>query len=309
MSAPLPSYERWGSLTGKRVLVRVDFNTPVAEIDGQLEVTDDFRIRATLPLFEELLAKGATVVACTHFGRPNGQVVEKYSVAPVRRRLAQLCPDVELLENLRFNPGEETNDPAFGAALVEGFDYFINEAFSASHREHASIMIPPTLLPSAAGPNLQREVTTLTSILEEPARPFVAIVGGAKVKDKLGIVKVLSHKADQVIIGGGMAYTFEATQGRSIGSSLFDASYLEVCARAHGGGQDRHPLRRAGSRRGGTLRQRRRRRGPRMGREYPRRLSGTRHRTRFGGDVLRRSSRTPPRSSGMDRWASLKIRV
>ena len=229
MSAPLPSYERWGSLTGKRVLVRVDFNTPVAEIDGQLEVTDDFRIRATLPLFEELLAKGATVVACTHFGRPNGQVVEKYSVAPVRRRLAQLCPDVELLENLRFNPGEETSDPAFGAALVEGFDYFINEAFSASHREHASIMIPPTLLPSAAGPNLQREVTTLTSILEEPARPFVAIVGGAKVKDKLGIVKVLSHKADQVIIGGGMAYTFEATQGRSIGSSLFDASYLEVC--------------------------------------------------------------------------------
>ncbi len=229
MSAPLPSYERWGSLTGKRVLVRVDFNTPVAEIDGQLEVTDDFRIRATLPLFEELLAKGATVVACTHFGRPNGQVVEKYSVAPVRRRLAQLCPDVELLENLRFNPGEESNDPAFGAALVEGFDYFINEAFSASHREHASIMIPPTLLPSAAGPNLQREVTTLTSILDEPARPFVAIVGGAKVKDKLGIVKVLSHKADRVIIGGGMAYTFEATQGRSIGSSLFDASYLEVC--------------------------------------------------------------------------------
>ncbi len=237
MSIPLPSYERWGSLAGKRVLVRVDFNTPVAEIDGQLEVTDDFRIRATLPLFEELLAKGATVVACTHFGRPDGQVVEKYSVAPVRRRLAQLCPDVELLENLRFNPGEESNDPVFGAALVAGFDYYINEAFSASHREHASIMIPPTLLPSAAGPNLQREVTTLTSILEAPARPFVAIVGGAKVKDKLGIVKVLSHKADQVIVGGGMAYTFEVTQGRSIGSSLFDASYLEVCGELMGEGK------------------------------------------------------------------------
>ena len=230
MPAALPSYERWGSLAGKRVLVRVDFNTPVAEIDGRLEVSDDFRIRATLPLFEELLAKGATVVACTHFGRPKGQVVEKYSVAPVRRRLGELCPEVELLENLRFNPGEEANDPAFGASLVQGFDYYINEAFSASHRAHASIMIPPTLIPSAAGPNLQREVTTLSSILEDPARPFVAIVGGAKVKDKLGIVKVLSEKADQVIVGGGMAYTFEATQGRTVGSSLFDASYLEVCA-------------------------------------------------------------------------------
>ena len=237
MSAPLPSYERWASLANKRVLVRVDFNTPVAEVDGRLEVTDDFRIRATLPLFEELLAKGATVVACTHFGRPQGQIVEKYSVAPVRRRLAQLCPDVELLENLRFNPGEEANDPSFGAELVAGFDYYINEAFSASHREHASIMIPPTLIPSAAGPNLQREVSTLTSLLESPARPFVAIVGGAKVKDKLGIVKVLSQKADQVIVGGGMAYTFEATQGRTIGSSLFDASYLEVCAELMAGGK------------------------------------------------------------------------
>ena len=237
MSAPLPSYERWGSLAAKRVLVRVDFNTPVAEIDGRLEVTDDFRIRATLPLFEELLAQGATVVACTHFGRPNGQVVEKYSVAPVRRRLAELCPDVELLENLRFNPGEESDDPVFGAALVQGFDYYINEAFSASHREHASIMIPPTLIPSAAGPNLQREVSTLTAILEDPARPFVAIVGGAKVKEKLGIVKVLSQKADQVIVGGGMAYTFEVTQGRTIGSSLFDVSYLEVCAELMTGGK------------------------------------------------------------------------
>jgi len=237
VSAPLPSYERWGSLVDKRVLVRVDFNTPVAEIDGQLEVTDDFRIRATLPLLEELLTKGATVVACTHFGRPEGHVVEKYSVAPVRRRLAQLCPDVQLLENLRFNPGEEANDPEFGASLVEGFDYYINEAFSASHRAHASIMIPPTLIPSAAGPNLQREVATLTSILEDPVRPFVAIVGGAKVKDKLGIVKVLSQKADQVIVGGGMAYTFQVSQGRTIGSSLFDASYLEVCAELLAGGK------------------------------------------------------------------------
>ena len=226
----LPSYLRWGNLVGKRVLVRVDFNTPVLDVDGVLTVTDDFRIRSTLPLFEELLGLGATVVACTHFGRPKGQVVAKYSVEPVRRRLAQLCPEVELMENLRFNPGEESNDPAFGASLVEGFDYYINEAFSASHREHASIMIPPTLLPSAAGPNLQREVTTIKALLTSPARPFVAIVGGAKVADKLGIVRVLSEKADTVIVGGGMAFTFEVDQGRSIGSSLFDESHLDECA-------------------------------------------------------------------------------
>jgi phosphoglycerate kinase len=134
------------------------------------------------------------------------------------------------MENLRFNPGEESDDPAFGASLVEGFDYYINEAFSASHRAHASIMIPPTLLPSAAGPNLQREVTTIQSLLTSPERPFVAIVGGAKVADKLGIVRVLADKAQTVLVGGGMAYTFEVTQGRTIGSSLFDGSHLDECA-------------------------------------------------------------------------------
>ncbi len=237
MSTPLPSYERWGSLVGKRVLVRVDFNTPVAEIAGQLQVTDDFRIRATVPLFEDLLERGATVVACTHFGRPHGEVVAKYSVAPVRKRLDELCPDVQLLENLRFNPGEESNDRAFGEALIAGFDYYINEAFSASHRPHASIMIPPLLVPSAAGPNLQREVSTIQSLLDDPARPFVAIIGGAKVKDKLGIARVLSERADTVIVGGGMAFTFEVTQGRTIGSSLFDASYEQECGELMAGGK------------------------------------------------------------------------
>ena len=228
--ASLPSYERWGSLTGQRVLVRVDFNTPVAEVDGRLEVTDDFRIRACLPLFEELLALGASVVACTHFGRPKGRVDERYSVEPVRRRLNELCDGVELLENLRFNPGEEANDPVFGASLVDGFDYYINEAFSASHRAHASIMIPPTLVPSAAGPNLAREVATLAGLLENPARPFVAIVGGAKVGEKLGIVKVLAQKADTVIVGGGMAYTFASSLGRGIGSSLYNEAFEPQCA-------------------------------------------------------------------------------
>ena len=230
MSQALPSYDRWGSLKGKRVLVRVDFNAPVAEVNGQLEVTDDFRIRAALPLLEELLSRGATVVACTHFGRPHGQVVEKYRVEPVRRRLNELCRDVELMENLRFNPGEEANDPTFGASLVEGFDYYVNEAFGASHRAHASIMVPPTLIPSAAGPNLARETSTILGLLESPARPFVAIIGGAKVADKLAITKVLCAKADTVIVGGGMAYTFQAALGHGVGSSLFDASYVEQCA-------------------------------------------------------------------------------
>lgn len=230
MVATLPSYDRWGSLKGKRILVRVDFNTPVAEVDGRLEVTDDFRIRATLPLFEELLSRGAVVVACTHFGRPRGEVVERYRVEPVRRRLHELCRDVELLENLRFDPGEEGNDPAFGAALVDGFDYYVNEAFGASHRAHASIMVPPTLVPSAAGLNLARETSTILGLLESPARPFVAVIGGAKVADKLAITRVLCQKADTVIVGGGMAYTFLAAQGHSVGSSLFDASYVEECA-------------------------------------------------------------------------------
>jgi phosphoglycerate kinase len=232
----LPSYERWGDLRGKRVLVRVDFNTPVAEVDGVVTVTDDFRIRATIPLFENLLARGATVVACTHFGRPKGAVVAKYSVAPVRARLDELCPGIEMMENLRFNPGEEGNDRDFGASLVEGFDYYINEAFGASHRAHASIMVPPTLVPSAAGPNLAREVATIQALLDAPARPFVAIVGGAKVADKLAIVRVLAQKADTVIVGGGMAYTFQATQGRGIGGSLFDESYLDECTSLLEGG-------------------------------------------------------------------------
>jgi phosphoglycerate kinase len=229
VTAPLPSIDRWGSLEGKRVLVRVDFNAPVAEVDGVLSVTDDFRLRAALPLFDTLLERGAEVVACTHFGRPKGMVDERYRVEPLRHRLAQLCPEVTLMENLRFNPGEEADDPAFGASLVAGFDYYVNEAFGASHRAHASIMIPPTLVPSAAGPNLQREVTTILSLLEAPARPFVAVLGGAKVKDKLGIVKVLAAKADLVIVGGGMAFTFAAAEGRTIGDSLFDASYVEEC--------------------------------------------------------------------------------
>jgi len=236
VSATLPSIDRWGSLKGKRVLVRVDFNAPVAEVHGVLTVTDDFRLRSTLPLFDVLLERGASVVACTHFGRPRGRVDERYDVAPLRRCLHALRPEVELMENLRFHPGEESNDPDFGASLVDGFDYYVNEAFGASHRAHASIMVPPTLIPSAAGSNLQREVATLLALLDSPARPFVAVTGGAKVKDKLGVMKVLVEKADVVIVGGGMAYTFAVAEGRTIGSSLFDGSFVEECATLLEGG-------------------------------------------------------------------------
>ncbi len=229
MALSLPSDTAWGDLTGTSVLVRVDFNCPVDDSSGTLEVSDDFRIRAALPLFNDLLERGARVVACTHFGRPNGHVVEKYSVEPIRRRLADLAPEVSLRENLRFSPGEEANSPEFGRSLIEGFDYYINEAFGASHRAHASIMFPPTRLPSAAGPNLALEVSTLTNLLENPPRPFVAVVGGAKVKDKLAVIKVLAQKADRVIVGGGMAYTFLAALGHTIGDSLVDPSFLEEC--------------------------------------------------------------------------------
>lgn len=226
----LPSYERWGDLTSKRVLVRADFNTPLIEVNGEFEVVDDFRIRATVPLLQDLLERGAAVTVCTHLGRPNGRVDPQFSIAPLKRRLDQLCPGIEMMENLRFHEGEEANDQAFGASLVEGFDYYINEAFGVSHRAHASIMVPPTLVPSAAGPHLRREVETLLALLENPLRPFVAIIGGAKVADKLGIANVLAQKADMLVVGGGMAYTFEKSIGRSIGDSLCDDSFVEKCA-------------------------------------------------------------------------------
>jgi phosphoglycerate kinase len=225
----LPTIDNWGDLRNKRVLVRVDFNCPVAEIGGELTVTDDFRIRSTLPLLKELLNRGAEVTCMTHFGRPEGKVVDAYSVRPIKKNLDRLISGVNLLENLRFNPGEEANNPAFGAALCQGFDFYVNEAFGASHRSHASIVQPPLLLPSAAGPNLCEEVSTLLGALDSPTRPFVAIVGGAKIKEKLGITRVLAQKADSVIVGGGMAYTFQVAQGRTIGDSLFNESFVGQC--------------------------------------------------------------------------------
>ena len=226
----LPVLEDLPPVAGKRVLVRVDFNAPIkTEADGTRVIEDDFRIVESIPTLSWLVDHGATVVCCTHLGRPKGYDVT-LTVAPLAARLAELLPGVELLENLRFNPGEESNDPAFVDELVAGFDYFVNDAFAVSHRAHASVVGPPSRIPSVAGRILAREVEVLSSLLDNPARPFVAIVGGAKVADKLGVLKVLAPKVDCLVVGGGMAFTFLAALGHHIGSSLFDDKSVDACA-------------------------------------------------------------------------------
>ena len=221
----VPLLEDLPDVSGKRVLLRADFNVPVT--DGKID--DDLRIKAALPTIEWLQEHGATVVACTHFGRPKGRPDERYSVAPVRERLAELAPGVELLENLRFDPGEEANDPAFVDRLIEGFDLYVNDAFGASHRSHASIVGPPARLPSAAGRLLAKEVEVLGGLLDNPARPFVAVLGGAKVSDKLGVIKALLDKVDTLVVGGAMSFTFALAQGHGVGDSLKQADWVDAC--------------------------------------------------------------------------------
>jgi phosphoglycerate kinase len=221
----VPVLEDLGELDGRRVLVRADFNVPLK--DG--EITDDLRIRAALPTLQWLQERGATVTACSHLGRPKGAPDPKYSMDPVRARLRELAPEVKLLENLRFNAGETKNDPAFVQELIAGQDAYVNDAFGASHRAHASIVGPPQFLPSAAGRLLQREVEVLLPLRSDPARPFVVILGGAKVSDKLGVIEALSKVADALIIGGGMCFTFLAAQGHSVGSSLLEKDQIETC--------------------------------------------------------------------------------
>lgn len=225
MQFGVPELEDLPDVDGKSVLVRVDFNVPIR--DGV--ITDDLRIRAALPTLRWLQERGARVTACTHLGRPKGTPDPKYSVAPVRARLAELAPGVELLENLRFNPGEEGNDPAFVAELVAGHDLFVNDAFGASHRAHGSIVGPPRTLPSGAGRLLAKEVEVLLGLRNDPTRPFVAITGGSKVSDKLGVIRALLDVADQLIIGGGMCFTFLGAMGHGVGSSLFEADQVDNC--------------------------------------------------------------------------------
>ena len=209
------------------MLLRADFNVPVR--DGR--ITDDLRIRAALPTIAWLQEHGATVTACTHLGRPKGAPDPAYTVEPVRRRLAELAPGVELLENLRFDPGETGDEPAFVQRLVDGQDAYVNDAFGASHRAHASIVGPPQHLPSAAGRLLAREAEVLMGLRAQPRRPFVAVLGGSKVSDKLGVIEALLEVVDTLVIGGGMCFTFLAAQGHGVGDSLLEADQVDTCRR------------------------------------------------------------------------------
>ena len=221
----VPRLEDLGDLSGKSVLVRADFNVPIS--DGN--ITDDLRIRAAVPTLRYLLAAGASVTACTHLGRPNGEPDPAYSVEPVRAKLAEWLPEVTLLDNLRFDPGETANDPAFVQTLIEGHDAYVNDAFGASHRAHASIVGPPQFLPSAAGRLLHREVEVLGGMNDRPRRPFVAVMGGSKVSDKLAVIEALLDHVDSLIVGGGMCFTFLKAKGHNIGSSLCEDDMVETC--------------------------------------------------------------------------------
>ncbi len=229
-AGPLPLLEDLPEPSGRSVLVRADLNVPLATgSSGLLEVSDDFRIVAALPTLRWLLARGARVTACSHLGRPHGKVDDRFSMAPVRRRLAELIDGVELMENLRFDPGEEANDPEFVRGLVQGHDLFVNDAFGAAHRAHASVVGPPFYLPSAAGLLLAREVEVIEDLLHGPERPYYAIVGGAKLSDKLGALHALTGKVEATLVGGGLAFTLLAALGHHVGSSLVDPSQLDAC--------------------------------------------------------------------------------
>ncbi|MFM7262644.1 MAG: phosphoglycerate kinase [Acidimicrobiales bacterium] len=236
----MPVLEDLGDVSGKRVLVRTDFNVPMEGPDDARVITDDFRIRAALPTIEWLTQRGATVVCASHLGRPKGAPESRYSMEPVRRRLTELAPGVELLENLRFDAGEEKNDAAFVASLIKGIDLYVNDAFGAAHRAHASIVGPPRTLPSAAGRLLQREVEVLSGLREKPKRPFVAVLGGAKVSDKLGVIESLLQVVDALVIGGGMCFTFLAARGFPVGDSICELDQIATCRRLLDGGKPIH---------------------------------------------------------------------
>jgi phosphoglycerate kinase len=227
----IPELEDLGEVAGKRVFVRTDFNVPLDGEGDARRITDDFRIRAALPTIEWLTGRGASVVCASHLGRPKGQPDPQYSMDPVRARLGELAPGVELLENLRFDPGETGNDDAFTARLIDGIDLYVNDAFGASHRAHASIVGPPATLPSAMGRLLAKEVDVLLGLRNAPKRPFVAVLGGAKISDKLGVVEALLGIVDSLVIGGAMCFTFFAAQGKRIGDSLFEPDQVDTCAR------------------------------------------------------------------------------
>ena len=226
-----------GGLESKRILVRCDFNVPIK--DGG--IADDMRIRAALPTLLWLLERGASVVIGTHFGRPEGKYDERYSTQLLKPRVEELAPGVQLLENLRFNAGEVANDQEFvdfliGGAGGQAFDGYVNDAFGVSHRAHASVVGPPRQLPSAAGRLLETEIEVLGNLRSSPKRPFVAVLGGAKVSDKLGVIEALLEVVDRLLIGGGMCFTFLKAMGFSVGDSLCEDDQVETCKRIIEGG-------------------------------------------------------------------------
>ncbi|KXG76652.1 Phosphoglycerate kinase [Fervidicola ferrireducens] len=236
-------------VNGKRVLVRVDFNVPM---DEEGNITDDTRIRATLPTIQYLIKNGAKVILASHLGRPKGKKNPKYSLAPVARRLSELLGkdvvmagdcigeevekaaasmkpgDVMLLENVRFYAEEEANDRGFAEKLARLADIYINDAFGTAHRAHASTAGVAEFLPAGAGFLMKKEIEIMGKALEAPERPFVAILGGAKVSDKIGVIKNLLNKVDYLLIGGGMAFTFLKGLGYNIGRSLLEEDKVEL---------------------------------------------------------------------------------
>lgn len=238
------------AVDNKRVLVRVDYNVPIDKTTG--EVADDTRIRATVPTIQYLIERGAKVILLSHLGRPDGKVVESLRLDPVARRLSAILgrpvrklddcvgPDVEetvramqpgevvLLENVRFHPEEEANDPAFCRDLATLANVFVNDAFGTAHRAHASTVGVADYLPAVAGFLMEKELKFLGEALDHPARPFVAVLGGAKVGSKIGVLRALIAKADRILVGGGMANTFFLADGMAIGASLAEPEKRDV---------------------------------------------------------------------------------
>lgn len=239
-------------IKGKRVFIRADFNVP---LDDNLRITDDGRIRSTLPTINYAIDEGAKVILASHLGRPKGKPDPRYSLAPVAKRLHRLLDkevvfapdcigpqveglvskmkdgDVVLLENLRFHPEEEKNDEAFAKSLSNFADFYVNDAFGAAHRAHASTVGIAKFLPSAAGFLMKKEIEYLKGVVNSPVRPFVAILGGAKVSGKIGVLEHLEAKVDKVLIGGGMAFTFIKAMGFEVGDSLVENDMLETAER------------------------------------------------------------------------------
>jgi phosphoglycerate kinase len=235
-------------VSGKRVFVRVDFNVPLE--NGV--ITDDTRIRETLPTIRYLIEKGAKVILASHLGRPKGKVVEEMRLTPAAKRLSELLGkpvakadeavgpavkamvdamkdgDVLVLENVRFYPGEEKNDPELAKQFAELADIYVNDAFGSAHRAHASTEGIAHYLPAVSGFLMEKEISVLGKALSNPERPFTAIIGGAKVKDKIGVIENLLNLADNVIIGGGLAYTFIKALGHDIGNSLLDEEKIDL---------------------------------------------------------------------------------